>query len=108
MRGKSYYIVNPGEAKRRTIAFDEEVFDAYASQGKTVVFVLEGNQLLGMIAVADIIRDSSGGIISQLERFGIKSVMMTGDNQRVADYVGGRLGLSSPPPYVLVSSLASL
>jgi len=70
------------------------MFDKLASQGKTVVFVLDGDKLLGMIAVADIIRKSSKSIISKLKKLGIESIMMTGDNQKVADYVGGELGLS--------------
>jgi len=91
---KTYYILSPGEVKKRNIAFNEDMFDKLASQGKTVVFVLDGDKLLGMIAVADIIRESSKNIISKLKKLGIESIMMTGDNQKVADYVGGELGLS--------------
>jgi Cu2+-exporting ATPase len=91
---KTYYILSPGEVKKRNIAFNEDMFDKLASQGKTVVFVLDGDKLLGMIAVADIIRESSKSIISKLKKLGIESIMMTGDNQKVADYVGGELGLS--------------
>lgn len=91
---KTYYIISPGEVKKRNIAFNEDMFDKLASQGKTVVFVLDGDKLLGMIAVADIIRESSKSIISKLKKLGIESIMMTGDNQKVADYVGGELGLS--------------
>ncbi|MEA4871513.1 MAG: heavy metal translocating P-type ATPase [Synergistaceae bacterium] len=91
---KTYYILSPGEVKKRNIAFNEDMFDKLASQGKTVVFVLDGDKLLGMIAVADIIRESSKSIIFKLKKLGIESIMMTGDNQKVADYVGGELGLS--------------
>lgn len=98
---KTYFIVSPGEMKRRGIAYREDRFDELASQGKTVVFVLEGDQLLGMIAVADIIRETSKGIIAELTRLGIESVMMTGDNQRVADYVGREVGLSKVLAQVL-------
>jgi Cu2+-exporting ATPase len=91
---KTYYILSPGEVKKRNIAFNEDMFDKLASQGKTVVFVLDGDKLLGMIAVADIIRESSKSIISKLKKLGIESIMMTGDNQKVADYVGGELGLT--------------
>lgn len=94
LNGKTYYIVSPGEMKKRKIAFPEDGFDKLAAQGKTVVFVLEGDKLLGMIAVADIIRKSSKAVITELKKLGIESVMMTGDNQKVADYVGAELGLS--------------
>lgn len=92
--GKTYFIISPGEVKNRNIAFNEVLFDKLASQGKTVVFVLDGDKILGMIAVADIIRKSSKSIITSLKKLGIESVMMTGDNQKVADYVGSELGLS--------------
>ena len=92
--GKTYYIISPGEVKTRNISFNEDQFNQLASQGKTVVFVLDGDKLLGMIAVADIIRKSSKSIIAELKKLGIESVMMTGDNQKVADYVGSELGLS--------------
>lgn len=94
LNGRTYFIVSPGEVKSRNVAFNEVLFDQLASQGKTVVFVLEGDKLLGMIAVADIIRKSSKDIITALKKLGIESVMMTGDNQKVADYVGNELGLS--------------
>lgn len=94
LNGKTYFIVSPGEVKKRNIAFDEAKFEQLASLGKTVVFVLEGDHLLGMIAVADIIRQSSKAVITELKQLGIESIMMTGDNQKVADYVGTELGLS--------------
>jgi Cu2+-exporting ATPase len=47
-----------------------------------------------MIAVADIIRDSSKDIIAELKQLGIESVMITGDNEKVANYVGTHLELS--------------
>lgn len=94
LNGKTYYIISPGEMKTRNISFNEDLFEKLASQGKTVVFVLDGDKFLGMIAVADIIRKTSKSIIAELKKLGIESVMMTGDNQKVADYVGSELGLS--------------
>lgn len=94
VNGKTYYVVSPVEVRRRGIAFQVDFFEQLSSQGKTVVFVLDGDRLLGMIAVADIIRQSSKNIILELKKLGIESVMMTGDNQNVADYVNAELGLS--------------
>ena len=47
-----------------------------------------------MIALADIIRESSYKVIKELNNLGIETVMMTGDNSRVANYVGGKLGMT--------------
>lgn len=94
IHGKTYLIVSPGEVERRGIAYDKPRFDEIAAEGKTVVFVLEENHLLGIVAVADIIRESSTEIIAELKHLGIESVMMTGDNEKVAAYVGKKLNLS--------------
>lgn len=94
LQGKTYSIVSPGEVERRNIPFDKARFEEIAAEGKTVVFVLEDDRLLGMIAVADIIRDSSKDIIAELKQLGIESVMITGDNEKVANYVGTHLELS--------------
>ena len=80
--------------KANKISFDEKTYDQLALQGKTVVFVLKSNVLQGMIALADIIRESSYKVIKELNDRGIETVMMTGDNTRVANYVGEKLGIS--------------
>lgn len=72
----------------------KKTYDQLALQGKTVVFVLKDNVLQGMIALADIIRESSYKVIKELNDRGIETIMMTGDNNRVANYVGEKLGLS--------------
>lgn len=87
-------VVSPGAMKNDQISFDEKSYEAMAQQGKTVVFVLKNNKLQGMIALADIIRESSYKVIKQLNELGIETIMMTGDNKRVANYVGDKLGLS--------------
>lgn len=87
-------VVSPGTMKKNQISFDEKEYDKLAQQGKTVVFVLKNNELQGMIALADIIRASSYKVIKELNNLGIETIMMTGDNKRVANYVGDKLGLS--------------
>lgn len=87
-------VVSPGAMRANQISFDENTYDKLAQQGKTVVFVLKNNVLQGMIALADIIRESSYSVIKELKDRGIETVMMTGDNSRVANYVGEQLGLS--------------
>jgi len=87
-------VVSPGTMRENKIPFDEKTYDQLALQGKTVVFVLKDNVLQGMIALADIIRESSYKVIKELNDRGIETIMMTGDNNRVANYVGEKLGLS--------------
>lgn len=87
-------VVSPGTMKNNHISFDEKKYEALAQQGKTVVFILRNNKLQGIIALADIIRESSYKVIKELNDLGIETIMMTGDNKRVANYVGDKLGLS--------------
>lgn len=94
VNGAEIAVVSPGTMRANNISFDEETYNKLAAQGKTVVFVLKDNELQGMIALADIIRESSYHVIKALNERGIETVMMTGDNSRVANYVGEKLGLS--------------
>ena len=63
------------------------------SQGKTVVFVLKENKVLGALALADMIRKESKEAVKNLKSQGIKTVMLTGDNKFVAKYVANELGI---------------
>lgn len=94
VNGSEIAVISPGEMKEKSISFDEETFEKLAQQGKTVVFILKDNVLQGMIALADIIRESSYEVVKQLNNLGIETVMMTGDNNRVANYVGEKIGIS--------------
>ncbi|GEK90788.1 heavy metal translocating P-type ATPase [Alkalibacterium kapii] len=87
-------ILSPGAMREEGITFDEDRFKELSQQGKTVVFVLKNGKLQGMIALSDIIRESSYKVIRELSERGIDTVMITGDNQRVADGVGKELGLT--------------
>ena len=87
-------IVSPGTMGERAIAYDRSKYAELAQQGKTVVFILKEDRLQGMIAIADIIRDSSYAVIAALKEQEIESFMLTGDNSRVADYVGKKLGMA--------------
>jgi Cu2+-exporting ATPase len=62
-------------------------------QGKTVVHVVKGNELVGSIALADVIRPESREAIAKLKELGIKSAMITGDAEDVASWVAQELGL---------------
>ena len=107
MRGKTYSIVSPGEVDRRGIAYDTKQFSEIASGGKTVSFVLEEDKLIGIIAVADLIRETSKEIVDQLKELGIESIMITGDNAEVANYVGNQIGLSKVYSQVLPDQKSS-
>ena len=64
-----------------------------ASEGKTLLFFGGAGRLLGVIAVADTIKEDSPEAIRQLQNMGIRVVMLTGDNQRTADAIGRQAGV---------------
>ena len=66
-----------------------------ASAGKTPLFFAKENRLLGMIAVADVIKEDSPQAIKELKAMGIHVVMLTGDNERTAKAIGEQAGVDN-------------
>ena len=66
---------------------------ALASEGKTPLFFGGAGRLMGVIAVADTIKEDSPRAIQELQNMGIRVVMLTGDNQRTADAIGRQAGV---------------
>ncbi len=64
-----------------------------AEEGKTPLFFAKEKKLLGMIAVADVMKEDSFEAIGQLKNMGIHVVMLTGDNQKTADAIGKKAGV---------------
>ena len=69
-----------------------EYNDKLSSEGKTTLVFTRGERVMGIIAVADAVRDDSAEAISELKKMGIKTVMLTGDNRRCAEAVGAVCG----------------
>ena len=64
-----------------------------AAEGKTPLFFCRGDSLLGIIAVADVIKPDSPQAVAELKNMGINVVMLTGDNQRTAEAIGRQVGV---------------
>ena len=71
----------------------QEKAAALSAQGKTPLFFGGADRLLGIIAVADTIKEDSPRAIKELQNMGIRVVMLTGDNQRTADAIGRQAGV---------------
>lgn len=65
------------------------------SQGKTVVVVEMAGKTIGALAISDTIKKSAKLAIDKLHQLGIKTVMLTGDNKRAADYIAKMIGIDS-------------
>lgn len=91
--GEKVNVVSPGYVNKQALDYDKTHFEEMSEVGKTVVFVLKNGEVTGMIALADIIRESAKEAISSLKEAGIHSIMLTGDNEKVAHWVAEQIGL---------------
>ena len=82
--------------------------DELAREGKSVVFVSENGKALGVIAIADSVRETSAAAFERLRRLGIKTVILSGDNKACADYIGGILGADEVYAEVLPEQKAEI
>ena len=71
----------------------KEKFEALTKEGKTPLFFACDNELCGIIAVADTIKHDSPQAIREMQKMGIRVVMLTGDNERTANVIGKRSGV---------------
>jgi P-type Cu2+ transporter len=93
INGKSVMVVSPGYMAEEKISYEVDIYQKLSGEGKTVVFVLVEGELSAMIALADKVRESSKEAIKRLKELNIRAMMLTGDNQQVADWVAGKLDL---------------
>ena len=79
-----------------------------SGEGKTVMFVARGGALLGAIAVADPVRETSASAIARLKEMGLRVVLLTGDNRRAANYIGAQVGADEVVAEVLPGDKADV
>jgi len=91
--GKKINVVSPKYVADIDITYDTDKFEEMSEAGKTVVFVLVEDELIGMIALADIIRESAKEAIATLHEHDVHTIMLTGDNEKVANWVAKQLGI---------------
>ena len=71
----------------------EQLQDKMASDGKTPLYFAEGGRLLGMIAVADVVKPTSRQAVKELQAMGIEVVMLTGDHKKTAEAIRRQVGV---------------
>ncbi len=86
-------VVSPGYLRENGLETTDEAVRTAAAQGKTVVYVLVGDQVVGAIAMADVIREESRAALARLHEMSIQTMMLTGDARAVAEWVAGELEL---------------
>ena len=86
-------VVSPGYLKENGYEEYIERVKDLSEMGKTVVFLIVDDKVVGAIALGDIIREESREAIPKLKKLGLKVIMLTGDNRNVAKWVSDELGL---------------
>lgn len=71
----------------------QKTSETLAEEGKTPLFFAKNQELIGIIAVADVIKEDSAQAVKELQNMGISVVMLTGDNQRTAQAIGRQAGV---------------
>ncbi|HEY6094402.1 MAG TPA: heavy metal translocating P-type ATPase [Gallionellaceae bacterium] len=93
IRGAAYLLGSPAFIAQSGIALDEAQIGALQQQGKSIIAVARGDALLGCIAFADTLRDSSRAAVQRLHEMGIRVVMLSGDNAATAQAIAASAGI---------------
>lgn len=93
--GTLWKIVNQKEIQRLKLSLDNSILAKYQQQGNTISYLLKEDQLMGMIALGDQIKQEAIPFIKELKERNIVPEMLTGDNQKAAEAVAGYLGVEN-------------
>ncbi|MDP2805155.1 MAG: heavy metal translocating P-type ATPase [Gallionellaceae bacterium] len=106
--GKHYLLCSPNFASNQGIAVNNEQIAHLQKQGKSLIAIACDKSLLGYIAFADRLRDSSYTAVKRLSEMNIRVVMLSGDNQATAQAIAQQLGISEFHAEVLPQDKAAL
>lgn len=93
VEGHDIKVVSPGYLRENNVAVDLQKTALLRESGKTVIYIIIDGRVQGAVALSDIIRPESKDAIRKLKEMGITTMMITGDNRKVADWVAKEVGL---------------
>ncbi len=110
LEGKTYFIGNKKLCTEQQIDYTEYEEEAVsiANKGQTPMFVGYNGKVLGIISVADTLKETSIDAIRKIKDLGIEVYMLTGDNRLTADYIGKKVGVDHVIAEVLPNDKASV
>ena len=88
-----YYIGNIKQAVDLKINVNNELINELEKNGKTTLIVIENESVIGIITIKDEVKENSKDAIQQLKKIGIKTVMLTGDNNTTANSIAKEVGI---------------
>ena len=108
---RSITVASARLVNERGVTIGSELVHAtrsHTGEGKTVVYVLDGDTVIGLIAVADVIRPESEQAVAALRERGIRVAILTGDSHEVGNWVAGQLGIDEVFAEVLPAQKADV
>ncbi|VVB73380.1 putative copper-exporting P-type ATPase A [uncultured archaeon] len=106
-KGKEIVLGNRKMMARKRIRFDENGMKRLEMEGKTVMALAVGGRFIGLIAVADVLKDGSAEAVARLKRMGKRVIMITGDNELTANAIARKAGISEVIAEVLPEGKAA-
>ncbi len=108
IKSKKYLAGNLTLLKESKIDFDSKEIQEFTKKGMTPVFLFSEKKLLGIVAISDTIKPESKQAISDLHSMGIKTVMLTGDDQNAAAFIAEQAGIDRIYAQVLPTEKANI
>lgn len=103
---KKYYAGNLKLLEDLNISFDKTKLDKLTKEGKTPVFLTTENEILGVIGIADTLKENAKDTISKIHKLGIKVILLTGDNKNTAQHIANQVGIDEVIAEVLPNQKA--
>ena len=92
IKGEQFYAANESLIEGSSFEISRDEINSFSSEGKTIVFVGNAKNVMGMITVSDKIRSNASEVIADLKAKGVETVMLTGDNKMAATKVAEEIG----------------
>ena len=91
--GEEFYAANESIIEDSKFEISHDEINKYSEEGKTLIFIGNSLEVIGMISVSDKIRDDAPTVIEDLKNQGVKTIMLTGDNKLAASKVANEIGM---------------
>ena len=95
--GITYLFGNESFIKESSLKVDDKaasILDRFRSEGKASVIAADMNGIIDIIALSDVLRPEAADMIRRLSEMGTRSVLLTGDNKKAAEYFAGKVGIT--------------
>ena len=108
INGVEYFVGNAKLIEDLKINFDSSVLEQYTREGKTPVILATEKTVLGFIMISDEVKTESKKAINDLHKLGIKVIMVTGDDEKVANHIASLVGIDEVVSHVLPSDKSEI